>query len=159
MMATPVRAYIDQGLKASIGTISDLIHAGTTVPSIFMNPSLAIQDQEPKPYAMIWTSDEKSNKANEYVEKSFIAEVSIWADADNNDDLYAKLIDYAAQINQALIPGTSLIRLVSGFIEIEENPGLAMDTLFYETGKGLVYAQYSIKYRHVYGNPYIANPI
>ena len=157
-MATPIRTGIDNALVASIATVADFLHSGTSAPSIFLNPSRTIQESEPKPYVLILTDLERAEKANEYRDVKYMAEVSVWGDADDNDLLHPKLVDYGAQVIQSLIPAGSLIRQAPGLIEIEENPGYSSDVLFYETGKGVVVLQFNIRYRTAYGNPYLANP-
>jgi hypothetical protein len=154
-----VRTGIDNALVASVATISDFMHTGASAASIFLNPSRTIQESEPKPHVLILTDSERSTKLNEYREAKFMAEISVWADADDNDILYPKMIDYGAKIVRALIPIGTLIREAPGLVEIEENPGFSSDVLFYETGKGVVLLQFNITYRTVYGNPFLVNPI
>jgi hypothetical protein len=154
----PIRTGIDNALVASIATVADFTHSGSSVPSVFLNPSRTIQESELKPYVLVLTDMERVKKGNIYREADFMAEISVWSDADDNDLLYPKMIDYGAKIVQALIPNESLVRAAPGLIEIEENPGFSSDVYFYETGKGVILLQFNLKYRTVYGNPYLANP-
>jgi hypothetical protein len=158
-MATAIRLGIDNALVASIATIPDLTHSGSSVPSIFLNPSRTVQESEMKPFAIIVTDIERKKKDNEYSVAEYMAEVSIWDIEDNSDVLYQKLVDYCAQVVAAVIPAGSLVRAAPGIYEIEENPSFAMDTLFFETGLGCAIVQFNIRYRHAYGNPYLANPV
>lgn len=154
-----IRLGIDQALVAAVATISELTHSGASSPSIFLNPSRMVQESEGKPFAIITTDVERKRKNNLYSTAEYTAEVSIWEIEDNTDDLYEKLVDYCAKVVAAIIPAGSLVRAAPGLVEIEENPSFAMDTLFFETGLGCSVVQFNIKYQHVYGNPYLANPI
>lgn len=154
-----IRLGIDQALVAAVSTIPALTHSGSTVPSVFLNPSRTIQESEMKPFAIITTDVERKRKNNLYSTCEYVAEVSIWDIEDNTDDLYEALVDYCAKVVAAIIPAGTLVRAAPGLLEIEENPSFAMDTLFFETGLGCSVVQFNIKYQHVYGNPYLANPI
>ena len=156
-MAIVIRSQIDTGLVSSIATIAAFTHSGASKASIFLNPSRSIQEQEPKPYVLILTDAEKPRKVGNYREAKYMAEISVWGDADDNDLLYPKLVDYMAQVNVAIIPITSKLRLLGLIVEIEET-GIGMDTYFYETGKGVGVSQYEITYRTAYGNPYLSDP-
>ena len=158
-MATAIRTGIDNALKASLATISDLTHTGATEAAIFFNPSRMIQESESKPYGLIATDSERIIKSNQYREAQFLAAISIWCDGDDNDEMYPRMIDYYAQIVQAIIPENSLIRQAPGLVEIEEDPNMAMDTFFLENGTGILVVQYNIRYRTAYGNPFLVNPI
>lgn len=152
----PIRTQIDQGIIACVATIPDLTHAGTTAPSIFFNPARTVQDSEPKPYGLILTEAERFKKENLYEQRKFLAEISVWAEADDDSTLYSLLVYYMALIEAAIVPAGSLLRKTP-IIEVEPT-GIAMDTLFYETGKGVGVSQYEITYRTAYGNPFATVP-
>jgi predicted GTPase len=155
---TAIRTQIDNALVSSIASITDFIHAGSPSASIFLNPSRTIQESEPKPYVLILTDAEKSSKNGLYRRAKYMVEISVWGEADDNDTLYPLLVDYMAKINLAVIPIESILRQAKLILEIEET-GVAMDTYFYETGKGVGVSQYEITYQTAYGNPFQLNPV
>lgn len=125
---------------------------------VFVDPSRGLREElvSQKPYSNIFTDRERSKKTSLYSEKSFDLEIHTWVKADTDDKAREKAILLDAQIQMQILPGKSSVRQYCQYFEEQEDN--CSDVLYYAEGLCVVISRYSVKYRHVYGNPTQQNP-
>lgn len=147
-MNTPIKTLL---LNAVKNEISAVIGASALV---FVDPSRGLREElvtTGKPYSNIFTDKQSSKKTSLYSEKSFDLEIHTWVKADTDDAAReaATLLD--AQIQNRILPIGSSVRQYCQYFE--EQVDNCSDVLYYSEGLCVVISRYSVKYRHVYGDP------
>lgn len=149
-MTTPIKTLIMNDIKTAVSSV-----IGTS-DRVFVDPSRGLQEALSDPYANIFTDAESSKKLDLYSEKSFTIEIHIWVKEDTDDKAREKAILLSAQLQQAILPRSSVTRTYCTYIE--EADGTNFDVMYYEEGYCVALSQYQVRYRHTYGNPFQLNP-
>ena len=152
-MAKPIKTLLLDEVKINaVKVIGD-------VNLVFIDPSRGLREElvaNGKPYSNIFTDREGHRKQNLYSEKSFDLEIHTWVKADTDDKAREKAQLLDAEIQQQILPLTSSVRKYCQYFEPQNEN--CSDILYDNEGLCVVISRYSVKYRHVYGNPTQQNP-
>ena len=149
MAQIPIKTQILTNIKSAIQTIPDFVQ-------VYLNPERGLRESDDKPYCNIFVQPEKAPiKRSLWREGEFDVLINVWYKADTSDILDTQLQYFNAAIQAVLLPTFSPARQMTIYFEEAASD---FDSLFFGDSLGVAVSNYTVKYRHVYGNPFQLNP-
>jgi len=149
-MAAPIciKSLLLRGIKDACDEIY-------CIKSTAINPVTIPREEETalRPFLCIFDEPEKPDSKNRYKQAEFVLWLECWITVDKAGEQSEALDEIHAQLQVALLNNNPLLKPYCIYIE-----ELSEDKMYPNETEGVLVNKYTVRYRHVAGNPYLLNP-